>query len=79
MRVDVRCPWQTLPRALCSVEHDLANNTSLQRPTDIYTGLFPLIDQIKKENINKAISMMRGKSPPFELLEIIKSNNYLRF
>ena len=32
-----------------------------------------------KKKKYKAISMMRGKSPPSALLEIIKSNNSLRF
>ena len=39
----------------------------------------PILEN-KNYNLNKAISMMRGKSPPSEfILEIIKSNNSLRF
>ena len=38
------------------------------------------VGNFKKRLYNKAISMMRGKSPPSELiLEIIKSNNSLSF
>ena len=38
------------------------------------------LKRVINKKIKKAISMMRGKSPPSELiLEIIKSNNSLRF